>query len=277
MKFGFVASSGSTQQVLDMAVAAEKAGWNGFFTWDGISVGDADTYDPWAMLGALAVTTKTMTLGAMIFPLSRRRPWKVARETITVDHLSNGRLVIPVGLGAIDDGGFSRVSHEATDRKLRAERLDETLDILALAWRGESFSYEGKHHSVKDLVFRPTPVQQPRIPIWAVASWPAPKSMNRAIKWDGVLPSLRANPFEEVKPSDVTEIATWISEHRTADGPFEIVLEGVVPGDDPDAARAKLAPLAAAGATWWIESRWEAPLNTPEALMDRIKQGPPKL
>lgn len=277
MKFGFVASNGSTQQILDMAVAAEAAGWDGFFTWDGISVGAMDTFDPWALLGAIAVKSQTMTLGAMIFPLSRRRPWKVAREAITVDHLSNGRLVIPVGLGVLDDGGFSRVSGEVTDRKQRAERLDETLAILELAWQGEPFNYEGTHYTVKDLVFQPTPVQKPRIPIWAVASWPAPKSMNRAIRWDGVVPSLRESPFEGLKPSDVADIAAWIRDHRTAGGPFEIVLEGMAPGDDPAAATAKLAPLAEAGATWWIESRWEAPHNAPEALLERIRQGPPRI
>ncbi len=277
MKFGFVASSGSTQQTLDMAVAAEEAGWDGFFTWDCISIGTMDAYDPWALLGAIAVRTQTMTLGAMVFPLSRRRPWKVAREALTVDHLSNGRLVMPVGLGVLDDGGFSRVSDEVTDRKLRAERLDETLEILELAWRGEPFSYEGKHHTVKDLVFQPVPVQKPRIPIWVVAPWPAPRSMNRAIRWDGVVPSLRESPFEPLKSSDVADIAAWIREHRNADGPFEIVLEGMSPDDDPKAATAKLAPLAEAGATWWIESRWEAPHNAPEALLERIKQGPPRI
>ena len=277
MKFGFVASAGSTGQILDMAVAAEESGWDGFFTWDGISVGEMDTYDPWALLGALAVTTKTMTMGAIIFPLSRRRPWKVAREAITVDHLSNGRLVIPVGLGAIDDGGFSRVSNEVTDRKQRAELLDDTLAILELAWKGEKFSYMGTHHSVTDLVFQPTPIQKPRIPIWVVASWPAPKSMKRAVRWDGIIPSLRANPFEELKPSDVAAIADWIGERRTSDGPYDIVLEGFVSGDDPAAARAKMEPLAEAGATWWVESRWEAPHNAPDALMARIRQGPPRL
>jgi hypothetical protein len=182
-----------------------------------------------------------------------------------------------VGLGVLDDGGFSRVSDEVTDRKLRAQRLDETLEILELAWRGEPFSYEGKHHTVKDLVFQPVPVQKPRIPIWVVAPWPAPRSMNRAIRWDGVVPSLRESPFEPLKSSDVADIAAWIREHRNADGPFEIVLEGMSPDDDPKAATAKLAPLAEAGATWWIESRWEAPHNAPEALLERIKQGPPRI
>jgi alkanesulfonate monooxygenase SsuD/methylene tetrahydromethanopterin reductase-like flavin-dependent oxidoreductase (luciferase family) len=277
MKFGFVGSYGSTDQILEMAVAAEASGWDGFFTWDGISVGTMDTYDPWSMLGAIAVRTSRITIGAMVFPLSRRRPWKVARETITVDHLSHGRLVIPVGLGTLDDGGFSRVSNEVTDRKARAERLDETLAILDLAWSGEPFSYAGTHYTVDNLVFRPTPVQKPRIPIWVVATYPSDRSMGRAVRWDGILPSYRANPFDELKPEQVAEIVEWVGKHRSSDAPFEIVLEGVLPIGDQEAAANKVRPLAEAGATWWIESRWDLERDTPEALLDRIRQGPPKL
>lgn len=276
MKFGFVGSYGSAHQILEMAEEAEAAGWDGFFTWDGISIGETDTFDPWSLLGALAVKTTKMTLGAMIFPLSRRRPWKVAREAITIDHLSNGRLVIPVGLGAADhDGGFSRVSNEVTDRKQRAQLLDETLDILKLAWTGEPFSYQGEHHKVDNLVFRPIPVQQPRIPIWVVATVPSDKSMSRAAKWDGIVPSFRAHPFEPASADEIREVVTWMREHRENDDPFEVIVEGVTPGDDPAAATTKLQPLANAGATWWIESRWDTERDTPESLLARIKQGPP--
>lgn len=276
MKFGFVGSHGSTDQILEMAVAAEESGWDGFFTWDGISISPVDTFDPWSLLGALAVTTSTITLGAMIFPLSRRRPWKVAREAITVDHLSHGRLVIPVGLGAADDdGGFSRVSGELTSRKQRAELLDDTLAILDRAWTGEPFSYEGTHHKVDNLVFRPKPVQQPRIPIWVVAMYPSLKSMNRAIEWDGILPTFKgAQPMEQMKPETVRDVAAWIGEHRTSTQPFDIVLEGVTSGV-PAEDRQQLQPLADAGATWWVESRWDD--TRPEALLARIRQGPPRL
>ncbi|MBA3380106.1 MAG: LLM class flavin-dependent oxidoreductase [Chloroflexia bacterium] len=110
MKFGFIATSGSTHQIIDIAGEVEAAGWDGFFTWDGIGGGhDMEVFDPWAILAAAAVRTGRVTLGAMIFPLSRRRPWKVVREALTVDHLSNGRLVIPVALGAVDDGVFSKL------------------------------------------------------------------------------------------------------------------------------------------------------------------------
>lgn len=278
MKFGFIMPYGTTDEVLEIAQEIEDAGWDGFFTWDGIAVGGPTTpiFDPWAILSAVAVRTERVTLGAMIFPLSRRRPWKVVREAITVDHLSHGRLVIPVGLGAVDDGGFVRVHPETSDRRTRAELLDETLDILDLAWRGETFTYAGTHYQMEEMTFCPRPVQQPRIPVWVVGVWPRPKSMARAAKWDGIIPCVSNGPFHSHTPQDIYEIRNWMIAHRRDSTPGEIVLEGVSPGDDPAWVESDLQPLADAGATWWIESRWEAP-NDVETLRRRIRQGPPKL
>jgi alkanesulfonate monooxygenase SsuD/methylene tetrahydromethanopterin reductase-like flavin-dependent oxidoreductase (luciferase family) len=211
----------------------------------------------------------------MIFPQARRRPWKVARESLTVDHLSKGGLVIPVGLGATDDGAFSRVNTDTPDRKTRAQKLDETLEILDLAWSGEPVSFDGAHYQMRDLVFRPRPVQQPRIPIWVVASWPHEKSLRRAIQWDGMLPSISATPMDPVPAETLREIRAWVEAHRNADGPFDIVLEGVTDGADA-ATRERLATLAEAGATWWIESRW-GEAETVDSLRERIRQGPPQV
>lgn len=286
MEFGFVGSYGSVAQVLEMGRAADAHGWDGFFTWDGISLGPLDTWDPWTLLGALGATTERIRLGAMIFPLARRRPWKVARESLTVDHLSRGRLVLPVGLGAVDDGGFSRVRGEATATRERAERLDEALDVLELAWTGEPFSYTGAHHAVTDLVFRPLPVQEPRIPVWVVGAWPSERSMGRAARWDGVVLQRRGTqPGDHLRPQDVAEALAWVTERRATLareepgrplGAFDVVIEGVLPAD-PDEAVAHARSFADAGATWWVESRWDAERDTPHALVERLRQGPPVL
>jgi alkanesulfonate monooxygenase SsuD/methylene tetrahydromethanopterin reductase-like flavin-dependent oxidoreductase (luciferase family) len=276
MKFGFVASCGSTRQVLEMAVAAEQAGWDGFFTWDGISVGPYETYDPWALLGALAVRTHSIRLGAMVFSLPRRKPWEVARQAVTVDRLSGGRLILPVALGAVDDGGYSRVSGETTDTRTRAELLDDSLAILDLAWTGEAFSYRGFHHEVRDLVFRPTPVQRP-IPVWVVGSWPAGRSMRRAMCRQGIIPARLGDPLTPLAVDELRELVGWVRERRPATrGPFDVVVEGVLPAD-PAEAGARVAELADAGATWWIESRWDFEHETPRSLLDRIQQGPPRI
>jgi hypothetical protein len=214
----------------------------------------------------------------MVTPLSRRRPWKVARETVSLDHLSNGRLILPVGLGATDDGGYVGVG-EVLDRRLRAEMLDEGLQILAGLGSGTAFGLVGKHYQVKEMSFLPTPIQQPRIPIWVVGAWPRMKSMRRALRWDGVIPTKMGddNSFSEVTSHDVRAIRDFVADQRSAAGAFDIVLEGETPGDDPEKAADIVEPLAAAGATWWLESVWATPETQAglAGMQTRIRQGPP--
>ncbi len=142
MKAGIILTAGDPRTQADLAREAEGAGWDGVFTWDGIAIGGSDTYDPWVLLGALALVTDRVTLGAIVTPPSRRRPWKLAHEAMTVDRLSGGRLVLPVGLGALDDAAFANVG-EPTDARTRAGLLDESLAILDGLWRGDPFGFEG--------------------------------------------------------------------------------------------------------------------------------------
>ena len=282
MRYGFVIPSGTVFDVVSLAQEAEAAGWDGVFIPDCIYI-DAEPdpmmpgYDPWVALAAIAVQTSRVRIGTMITPLSRRRPWKVARETATLDHLSHGRLILPVGLGALDDAGFGRVG-EATDRKTRAELLDESLEILDRAWSGQTFSYSGQHYSVRDLTFLPPPVQSPRIPVWVVAAWPRPKSLRRALRWDGILPSKMAEDggYENLTPEDISEVRAYVAENRAAATPYDIIIEGTTPGVDPDAVRAQIQPYAEAGATWWMEALWSKP-NDPAVVRERIRRGPPRL
>ena len=265
MKFGVVTSFGSVHDYVTMAREAEATGWDGVFVWDDISVDRGDVFDPWVMLGAIAAVTARVTLGAMVFSLPRRRPWKVARETITLDNLSNGRLVLPVGLGGTWDGGYAGVSTDDPSRRVRAEKLDECLDILELAWSGETVSYQGKRYWMRDLQFDPRPVQRPRIPIWPVGAWPHARSLGRAARWDGIVVSDMSDASDSGKgtPAVVAEVAAWMGEHRTASDPFDIVIEGITPGTDHDADRQMLEPMVGAGATWFIESRWESDQSRP--------------
>lgn len=173
------------------------------------------------------------------------------------------------GLGATDDSGFGRVG-EPTDRRTRAELLDETLEILTGLWTGEPFGYEGRHYRFPPMAFRPTPVQRPRIPIWVVGGWPSTRSVGRAARYDGVLPQpLRGREYD---PAFVEEVVAWIAGRRSVEG-YDVVIEGTTPGDDAEAARAKVAPWEQAGATWWIESDWESPW---ESVRRRIEAGPPR-
>ena len=272
MRHGFIVPKGDPRTVAVLAREAEEAGWDGVFYYDAICVGGMEIYDPWVVMAAMAMETERVRLGAILTPPARRRPWKLARETMTLDHLSGGRLVLPVGLGALDDGGFSKVG-EPTDRRVRAELLDESLEILTGLWSGEPFSYEGEHYHIKEMTFLPPPIQRPRIPIWVVGAWPSKRSMSRALRYDGLLAYTTRG---EVTPEDIRAMRAYVEENKEADGTFDIVWEGVTPGDDPERAVSMVRPLAEAGATWWIESPWSPP-NEPEDLRRRIEQGPPRI
>ncbi len=275
MKFGFVLPRGDARTTAVYARAAEEAGWNGFFVWEPVWGIDA-----WVSLTAAAMQTEYIRLGTMITPLSRMRPWKLASETATLDNLSNGRLILSVGLGAVDTG-FEAFS-EVTDRKTRSELLDEGLEILTGLWRGQPFNFNGKHYQVKETDFYPPPppLQKPRIPIWVVGAWQRQKSMQRALRYDGLLPAVMGEDgkvrLAAATPGEIREINAFIIQaERKNKSPYDIVIEGKTPGDKPLQAMKHVKPYAEAGATWWIEAMWEQP--SLEAVLKRIQQGPPRL
>jgi alkanesulfonate monooxygenase SsuD/methylene tetrahydromethanopterin reductase-like flavin-dependent oxidoreductase (luciferase family) len=284
MQYGIIISASNDPRVLaELAHEAEVAGWDGVFISDSISI-ETDThpatpgFDPWVALAVMAMHTERVRLGTMVTAVTRRRPWKLARETVTLDHLSNGRLVLSVGLGPVyDDAGFYKVG-EVLDRKVRAERTDETLAILNGLWSGRPFSFSGKHYQVQEMTLLPPPAQSPRIPIWVVGAWPRMKSMQRALRWDGLLPAIKNadGTWGDITPDSIRAMKAFVDGHRTATAPFDIVVEAVTPGDDRAKAAAIVRPFAEAGATWWIESTWMMPGEV-EVQLARIRQGPPRL
>src|SRR5436309_1321999 len=183
MNYGFVFPGGEALDAAACAHAAEAAGWDGFFVWEPVW-----GWDAWVALSAAAVVMERIRLGTMLSPLSRMRPWKLAGEAASVDHLSGGRVILSVGLGAIDTG-FEAFG-EVIERRTRAELLDEGLDIMTGLWLGQPFTYDGKHYRIRETSFLPPPppIQQPRIPIWAVGAWGRERSMRRALRYDGLLP-----------------------------------------------------------------------------------------
>jgi len=269
IKLGIIITAGDPRTAAELAALAEQLGWDGAFTWDAIAIGSMDVYDPWVVLAAMAMRTERVRLGAIVTPPARRRPWKLAREAMTLDRLSNGRLILPVGLGALYDAAFANVG-EPTDIRIRAERLDESLAILDGLWSGEPFAFDGTHYRFGELTFRPTPVQRPRVPIWIVGAWPHERSMRRSLRWDGVYAQVEG-------VSGIRAIADWAEREwpaATRDRPWDIVAEGRTPTDDRAAATATVAEHDAAGATWWIESDWET--MSVDAVRARIEAGPPR-
>jgi alkanesulfonate monooxygenase SsuD/methylene tetrahydromethanopterin reductase-like flavin-dependent oxidoreductase (luciferase family) len=277
MQHGLVITMGDPRTAAELAALAEAAGWDGVFTWDAIAIGGVEAWDPWILLAAMATRTERIRLGAMVFAPARRRPWKLAREVITLDHLSKGRLVLPVGLGALDDAGFGGVG-EPTEARTRARLLDETLAILDGLQSGEPFGFEGDGYRFAPMTFRPRPVQRPRVPVWVVGAWPHERSMRRAIRWDGIVVQTQGPDGKPATgPSVLPEVVEWIRRERANEGRtggFEIVVDGTTPADDPVAAAAISRAHEEAGATWWIEADWAH--ASPEALRQRIVAGPPR-
>jgi alkanesulfonate monooxygenase SsuD/methylene tetrahydromethanopterin reductase-like flavin-dependent oxidoreductase (luciferase family) len=265
------------QLVAELAHEAEEAGWNGFFLWDHINYkleGSPDPLaiaDPWIMLAAMALRTTNLKLGPMVTPLPRRRPWKLARETVTLDHLCGGRLVLGIGLGSDYDGEYHDFG-EPTDARAHGEMLDEELAILTHLWSGEQFSYQGQHYQLAQVQFLPTPLQQPRILIWVAGIWPHKKPFRRAAQFDGVYPQQSGHA---ITPEDLREILAFIQTQRMQTTPFETLAYGLTGGTDTSADAARVAAFAQVGATWWLEHF--APQHTVEQVRHRIQQGPPRL
>jgi alkanesulfonate monooxygenase SsuD/methylene tetrahydromethanopterin reductase-like flavin-dependent oxidoreductase (luciferase family) len=267
-----------------MAREAEDAGWDGFFIWDHIFFDPSfhPMADPWVALAAIAMNTQRIRIGTVVTPLARRRPWKLARETVSVDRLSDGRLTLGVGLGDPVQWDFGFFGEER-DNKVRAKKLDEGLDILTGLWSGERFSYTGEHYQMEEVLFLPRPAQTPRIPVWVGGGWDKHAPMRRAARWEGYVPLKMSSTLT---PEEWRDIMGYIRQHRTSDAPFDFVHSGATPGDDPAKAAEIVQPYIEVGVTWWTESvdpwrfglHWEAqiPSESIRQMDERIRQGPPR-
>ena len=263
---------GDARLLAELAHEAEEAGWDGFFLWDHIGSGPdwPDPFaDPWIALTAMAMATRRITLGPLVTPLPRRRPWKVAREAVTLDHLSNGRLILGVGIGTDRVREFSCFGEDGND-KVHGELLDEGLEVLTRLWSGETFSYTGTHYQLTDACFLPKPLQQPRIPIWVAGIWPNKKPLRRAAQWDGLCPIGREH---ELTPLDYRELTAYVQSQRTGSAPFDILAAGQTSGKDRARDSATVRPFAEAGATWWQEGFDTR--HSIEQVRARIHLGPP--
>ena len=239
--FGAYADPGVS---VDLARATEREGWHGFFVWDHIVVADAvPVADPWVLLAAAAAVTETVALGPMVTALPRRRPWAVARQVTTLDHLSRGRVILGVGSGFPPDVEFGTFGEPTGDRE-RADRLDEALDILHGMWSGSSFSYTGRYFQVKETVFAPAPYQGRTVPIWVGAMWPNVRPLRRAARYVGAFPvKMDGSPWDSHEVADLVSVMRSL---RDTAG-YDIVIGGTFDHLQHHGHR-----LAAAGATWFL-------------------------
>ncbi len=273
MKYGLVLPYNSTKLVAEAAHLAEESGWDGCFLGDAIWC-----EDPMIALAAAAMTTSRIQLGTMVISVPLRTPWKIASESIALDQLSNGRLILGLGTGAVWMG-WQGFPEEITNAKARAEMLDETIDILSRMYQREEFDYDGKHYHVKLTLldqqhYPPKPIQQPRIPLWTPLLWPREKSKKRILKCDGLFAEKwGGGKPEEVTPQDIREMKAYVEANRTLTTPFDIILGCNTFEFDNIQQKEKILPFMEAGVTWWIEELWNA---TKERVIERIRRGPPK-
>lgn len=260
MRFGLFAPNygtfADTRWVAARAADAEAAGWNGFFLWDHVDYhgGPWPFADPWVALTAMAAGTERIRLGTLVTPVTRRRPQVLARQTVTLDHLSGGRLVLGVGLGADRSRELSAFGEE-TDDRIRGAMLDEALELLTALWSGVRVDHRGEHYLADGVQFLPPPVQRPRIPIWVGAVGHRRAPWRRAVRYDGVFPI-------RIRPDELPALL------RAVDLPpgFDVVTEG---RDGTPAA------FADAGAAWWLHG-FDA--KDPDAQVRRVVDaGPPSL
>jgi len=273
MKYGIALPYTTPRTVARLSQLAEESGWDGVFLGDAIWC-----EDPMIGLAAAAMVTNGIRLGTMITPVPLRIPWKLASESLALDHLSNGRLTLGLGAGAVWMGWYA-FPDEVADNKARAEMLDETIDILTLLYQRKQFDYGGKHYHLKltqldTMYYPPKPVQQPRVPLWCVGLYPGRKSMQRVLKCDGVIVEKRSqdNKPEDVTSEDIRQIKTYVNENRPEPTPFDIVMNGNVADLNKSQLQDKLLPMIDAGVTWWIDDLFDA---TEEKAVERIRRGPP--
>jgi len=288
MKFGLQAihswSTGPgvenvSQFLLDLAVEAEEAGWEGLFLWDHVMF----TWmvipipDSWTILAAAATMTEEITLGTNVTPLPRRRPQILARQLVTIDQISRGRVVLGAGLGGAgqgpDAGGEFTAFGEESKYTVLAEMCDESLDIITGLWSGESLTHHGKHYTVEDVTFQPTPVQRPRIPIWIGGN--SRGALRRAARYDGWVtggPSPSAGA-PGMTLDEVRERVEYIHGFREADAPLDVAYAFEFL---PELRRMEDLTNKAeeAGVTWMLDGIFGLRFDGDKAL-EHVRNGPP--
>jgi alkanesulfonate monooxygenase SsuD/methylene tetrahydromethanopterin reductase-like flavin-dependent oxidoreductase (luciferase family) len=247
----------------ELAADAERAGWDGIFLWDHLIYARPvqAILDPWICLAAIAVATESMTLGAMVTPLSRRRPAVVARQAVTLDLLSRGRLVLGFGLG--DDGSSGEMSRfgEEPDPHIRAGMLDEGLFVLRRMLSGELVDHQGQHYTAAGVQLLPRPYRESGIPFWIGARWPNARPLRRAAKYEGAF-------VISLKSADeLRDLIGALDQLRGDGGEFDVVVE--LPSDDQAVA------WSVPGVTWLLTRFGPYDMDA-AAVASRIAAGPPK-
>jgi probable F420-dependent oxidoreductase len=264
MRYGLLVANVGTYSdariVVRLARAAEAAGWEALLLWDHLAfVWGPPAADPWVTLAAVAASTERLVVGTGVTPVPRRRPQVLAHQVATLDVLTGGRVVFAAGLGGVASE-FSAFGEE-DDARVRAEKLDEGLDLLRRLWAGEQVEHRGRHYTAAGVRLAPLPIQHP-LPIWIGGN--SPRARARAARFEGWLADT-SDPQRMTVTSE--QLSLWVSEIGRGDD-FAIAVHGYSDQAEP-------AAYAEAGATWWLEDIHDlrAPFGE---LLARVEAGPPK-
>jgi len=265
-------------RVVDLAREAERAGWDGLFISDLVEYGqDVPVADACITAAAIASATTTLRLGLITPVADRRRPWVLARQSAVIDQLCHGRLTFGTGIGYAtwyESLASSARAIYTEDADARASLFEESLSVLLQCWSGKPVRHEGRWMQVDSGPILPTPVQQPRIPVWVSAEWPRQSPLRRSAHLDGILPIFADDGGAPVLP-DPAAVRQIRKELRQLGAPkhHDIALRGTLGPTWTDASIDYLGRLRDAGGTWWLETI--EPDEPTLAVFERLAAGPP--
>lgn len=251
-------------RVADLAVEAENAGWDGVFVWDHLLYAEpvVEIADPWICCAVIAERTSRIAFGPMVTPLARRRPQVVARQAVSLDRLSGGRLILGFGLGDDGPGELSGFGEE-TNAKVRAAVLDEGLEVLRGLLSGTAVHHDGPQVVARDVTFLPPPHRSTGIPFWIGGRWPNKAPMRRAARHEGLF------VIAVEKPAELTGARDFVAGARAMAGGsisgFDLVVQ-LPPGEDH-------RPWIEAGATWVLTQLGPYRMDLDE-VREIVRKGP---
>ncbi len=278
--------------IVSLALLAEEAGWDGFFLWDHLLwtwPEPTDVIEPWPVLGAIAQTTTRLMIGTMVTPVARRRPWQLAREVITLDHLSRGRMMLGVGLGSPDEDFTPFWPHpssaraptprelEAAEHRERWRRFHDGLQLLDQLLRGATADRDDALLTARDVTLRPRAYRNRTIPILVGGRATTMRGLHLAAEHAGGVPIA----FDQESPGQpsLQQVRTYATTIRQAAAPRTPVVAIWAHTDGRPRAASDIKPYIDAGVDWWIETvpggeETDDPRNTIDFLRKRITVGP---
>ena len=198
MKFGIMLphyrQAASTEEITRFAIEAEDMGYDSAWVTDQIIVPNIEIdrfgpvyYECLTVLAYVAGLTKRIRLGSSVVVLPYRNPIYLAKIASTIDSLSDGRLMLGVGAGAVESE-FRQISAPWEDR---GERSDEALRIMKELWTNDAPSIQSKNYQFSDIQFYPKPAQKPHLPLWIGGN--TRRALRRVVEFGDVWHPVRAH------------------------------------------------------------------------------------